>query len=149
MKKLQFKTEINAPAEKVWKALWDDVNYRNWTSVFSEGSHMVTDFKKGSKVHFLDGKGSGMYSTIAENVANKFMSFQHLGVIKDGKEQPMTEETKEWSGSLENYTLTENNGTTNLSVEVDMADAYAEYFNEIFPKALAKVKAIAEGGFNP
>ena len=66
MTKQEFKVSINAPREKVWEVLWNDATYPAWTSAFSEGSHAVTDWKKGSKILFLDGKGSGMVSTIAE-----------------------------------------------------------------------------------
>ena len=78
MEKLKFNTTINAPREKVWNALWDEDNYRKWTTVFSEGSTVETDWKKGSKVLFTDGKGSGMVSEIADNIPNEYMSFRHL-----------------------------------------------------------------------
>ena len=45
MKKLQFSIEINAPKEKVWDTLWQDENYRKWTSVFMEGSFAESDWK--------------------------------------------------------------------------------------------------------
>ena len=53
MKKLQFSIEINAPKEKVWDTLWQDENYRKWTSVFIEGSFAESDWKEGGKIHFL------------------------------------------------------------------------------------------------
>ncbi len=60
METKEFKISINAPKEKVWDVLWNDPFYRAWTSVFAEGSHAETDWKKGSKVLFLDNKGRGM-----------------------------------------------------------------------------------------
>jgi len=39
MKKLQFVLEINASKEKVKEALWQDENFRKWTSAFGEGSY--------------------------------------------------------------------------------------------------------------
>ena len=94
MDKMKFSTTINAPKEKVWKILWDDETYRKWTSVFSEGSYAQTDWKEGSKVLFLDGKGSGMVSKIETSRPNEFMSFLHLGVVKDGVEDTESEEVK-------------------------------------------------------
>lgn len=143
MKKLEFKTSINAPKNKVWSVLWNDDTYRKWTSVFSEGSYAVTDWKEGSKVHFLTPKGDGMYSVVNRNVPNEYMSFKHLGIIKEGNEMPQDEETKKWSGSMENYYLS-GNGATELRVELDAADEHAGYFAEIFPKALQKVKELSE-----
>ena len=68
LKKISFSTTINAPKEKVWNVLWNDETYKAWTSVFSEGSCAVSDWNEGSKILFLDGKGSGMYSTIAKKI---------------------------------------------------------------------------------
>lgn len=141
----KFITSINAPREKVWDILWDDKSYREWTSVFSEGSRVETSWEEGSKVLFLDGKGSGMVSRIAKNKAPEFMSFEHLGEVKDGIEDTTSEKVKNWSGAFENYTLRETNGNTTLEVDLDISDDFKEYFTETFPKALKKVKELAEG----
>lgn len=37
MKALQFKIQIQARKEKVWNALWQDDNYKQWTQVFIIG----------------------------------------------------------------------------------------------------------------
>lgn len=144
MKKGNFSVKINAPKEKVWDTLWNDESYRKWTSVFSEGSYADTDWKEGSKVLFLSGDGSGMYSQVARNIPNEFMSFRHLGVVKNGIEQPMDEETKQWSGAMENYRLREKDGVTELTTEMDMTDDFADYFEKTLPQALEKVKELAE-----
>ena len=86
MERHQFKTTINAPREKVWRTLWNDETYRQWTSAFAKGSRVETDWKTGSKVLFLDGKNRGMVSMIAENTPNEVMSFRHLGILKNGIE---------------------------------------------------------------
>ena len=65
MEKAEYKTKINASPKKIWNILWDDETYRKWTSVFSEGSYMESDWKVGGRTLFLDGKGNGMVSTIA------------------------------------------------------------------------------------
>lgn len=142
MEKMHFETSIGASREKVWKILWDDATYREWTAVFAEGSRAETDWKKGSKVLFTDGKGSGMVSKIADTIPNEFMSFQHLGMVKDGVEDL----NNNWSGALENYTLKGNNGNTELAVDIDIEESHKDYFMSTFPKALEKVKALAEQG---
>lgn len=144
MEKLQFTTTINAPREKVWQVLWDHDSYRKWTSVFSEGSQAITDWQEGSKVHFLDGKGSGMYSEVARRIDAEQMSFRHIGEVKDGVEQLLDERTRQWSGGLESYYLAEKNGATELRTELDMPEEFAGYFREAFPKALEQVKRLAE-----
>ncbi len=144
MKKLHFSVQIKAPKEKIWKVLWDDITYRKWTGTFSEGSYAVTDWQEGSKVLFLSPGGEGMFSIIAQKVPNKFMSFKHLGTVKGGEEQPDTEETKKWSGAMENYSLDEKNGVTELAVTMDITEDHEQYFKETFPKALESVKNLAE-----
>jgi len=145
MKKAKFTVKIDAPKEKVWNTLWDNSTYNKWTSVFNEGSHAVTDWNEGSEVLFLSGDGQqGMYSTIAKKVPNEFMSFQHLGVVKDAQKQPADEESKQWSGATENYTLKGADGKTELIVEMDLTDEFEDYFKDTFPKALEKVKELSE-----
>ncbi|HEX6226680.1 MAG TPA: SRPBCC domain-containing protein, partial [Chryseolinea sp.] len=146
MERNQFKTTINAPRERVWEILWGDETYPQWTSVFAEGSQVETDWKKGSRVLFLDGKGNGMVSVVNDNIPNEFMSFKHLGVWNNGKEDLETAQSKGWSGAMENYTLkTVNNNQTELTVDQDIEDDYKDQFLKMWPKALEKLKAMAEG----
>lgn len=145
MEKINFTTSINAPREKVWEVLWNDKSYRKWTSVFTEGSYAKTeDWKEGSKVLFLSPAGDGMVSRVASNRPNKFMSFEHLGVVKGGVEDTESESVKEWAGARENYTLTEENGRTKLVVDLESTDEFKDYFAKTFPVALEKVKELAE-----
>lgn len=144
MKRLTFSIDIKAPKDKVWYALWDDENYQNWCSVFFEGSYTISDWKEGSKIYFVAPNGGGMSSKISINKPFDVMSFNHYGEVKDFKELPETEETKSWTGSEEHYDLTENNGITTVKVSLDTLESHADYFNETFPKALQKVKEIAE-----
>ena len=55
-----------------------------------------------------------------------------------------SEQMKEWAGSLENYTLKTVNGKTELTVDMDVTDEYKDYFEQAWPKALDKLKEIAE-----
>jgi uncharacterized protein YndB with AHSA1/START domain len=140
MKKQQFKTTINAPRNIVWHALWQIDNYRKWTSAFAEGSNAFSNWKEGDEIVFGDGKGNGMYSVIEKREELSYMAFKHLGEIKDGQKQPESS----WAGSLETYTLTENGSGTDLLVEIDLDDAWLDYFLKTWPVALEKLKAIAE-----
>ena len=145
MEKIHFSTDINASRNKVWNILWNDDSYREWTSAFAEGSHAQTNnWKEGSKVLFLDSKGSGMVSTVAKNKPNEFMSFKHLGVVKDGVEDTVSESVQGWAGAMENYTLTEEHNKTKLVVDMDVTDDFKDYFQKTWPVALEKVKELAE-----
>ena len=144
MNKEKFTIDINASKSKVWKTLWDDETYRKWTSAFAEGSSAETDWKEGSTVRFHDGKGNGMISRIEKNIPLEQMSIKHLGEIKDGVEDTTSEAVSTWSGAMEEYRLTEKNGVTTVKVEMDMNEQWKEFFNEVWPKALAKLKELAE-----
>lgn len=144
MKKLTFSIDINASKEKVWYSLWDEENYEAWVSAFCEGSYAISDWNQGSKIYFLDQNGSGMNSKIVTKIPFETMTFQHFGELKEYTELPETEITKAWSGAEERYDLKENNGITTVIVGIDLVEKYLDYFNEVFPKALEKLKAIAE-----
>ena len=144
MKRINFTSHINASPEKVWDVLWNDATYRQWTSAFSEGSYAVSDWKEGSDIQFLGPGGHGMFSKIDRLTPNELMSFTHLGVMKDGEKQLEDESTKAWSGSKEVYYLTGNGNGTDLKVELDSTDEFADYFSKTFPLALGKVKTLAE-----
>lgn len=144
MKKQEFKIEVDAPREKVWGILWGKETYPLWTAPFSEGSRAETDWKEGSKVLFLNDDDEGMIARIAKNIPNEYMSIEHIGVIMDGKEHTDNEKSKEWEGSLENYTLKEVNGKTQLLVDMDITEEYQDFFNTTWPIALNKIKELSE-----
>lgn len=146
MKTLNFSTEINAGADKVWFALWDDAHYRKWTTAFHEGSHYKTDWKEGGRIHFLDPQGNGMYSNITKNQPYEKMFFTHIGEIKNFEEQPLDDASRSWTNAEENYTLSENKGVTTLTVTLNVVEdeRMIAMFAEAFPKGLAIVKESAE-----
>ncbi len=146
MKILHFKIDIKAPRTTVWNALWEDTNYRKWAAVFSEGSTAVSDWQEGSRILFVDDSQSGMYSIIDQMVPNEIMSFKHLGILKNGKEEPLDEESKKWTGAMENYILIDLEEVTQLEISMDITEDFEDYFNQKFPQALEIVKNIAENG---
>jgi uncharacterized protein YndB with AHSA1/START domain len=139
MKKLRFTVTIQAPPEKIWHILWDDASYRAWTSVFAEGSHVITDWKEGNRVEFVDPSGCGMYGRITQNRPPQVMAFEHLGEIKDGIDTP-----SEWSGAKETYFLQQNGSQTTVIVEMESTEGAEAYFEETFPKAMLRIKELSE-----
>lgn len=148
MEKMYFSIVINAPKEKVWKTMLDEDTYKQWTDVFMPGSHYVGDWSEGSKILFLapdeSGKMSGMVSKIKENRPYEYVSIEYIGEIKDGKEITSGEEVEQWAGALENYAFKEIDGKTEVQVDVDTNDEFTEMFGDIWPKALQKLKELAE-----
>lgn len=144
MELLEFKIEINAPKEKVWSVLWDDETYRKWTAVFCEGTYAVSDWKEGSKIQFLSPNGEGMNSVIDKKIDNEYMAFKHLSEIKNFQVMPVNDATKEWTGAMETYRLTEDKGVTVLEAKIDVVDKYVDYFKTTFPKGLEMAKKLSE-----
>ena len=85
-----------------------------------------------------------MVSQIDENIPNRFMSFKHLGEVRDGMEDTTSEKVQDWAGATESYTLNENNGKTEVIVDMDLNEEFAEMFKNIWPKALNNLKELAE-----
>ncbi|MGB9980429.1 SRPBCC family protein [Methanobacterium sp.] len=143
MEKMHFSIFINAPKEKVWKTMLDEDTYRQWTDVFMPGSHYVGDWSEGSKILFLapneTGKMSGMVSKIKENRLYEYISIEHRGEVEDGKEKE-----REWAGALENYTFKEKGSATEVLVDMDANEEFKEMLQDIWPKALQKLKKLAE-----
>lgn len=148
MKKRQYQTAIEAPVEKVFRSMLDKTTYEQWTAEFNPTSTFEGSWDKGSKIHFVgtskEGKKEGMVAEIAEYIPNRFVSIRHLGVLDGDKEVTEGPAVEGWAGALENYTFTEQNGTTTVSIEVDTNEDHLDYFDQAWPKALNKLKAICE-----
>lgn len=149
MEKLHFSIVVNAPREKVWHAMLDDEPYREWTTVFNQGSYYEGSWEKGSKILFLGpdprtGKIGGMVSRIADSRPYEFVSIEHLGLVENGVEDTESEEAKKWAPAYENYTFKEVDGGTEVLVDVDSEESMAEEFSKLWPAALEKLKTIAE-----
>lgn len=146
MKTLQFTKDIQASAQKVWDTLWNETSYSQWTNAFnpSGGSALQSDWKVGGRTLFLDGKGNGMVSTIRTKNEPYDIVFEHLGEVKDGKEDTTSEKVKSWAGSLEEYHLSENNGTTTLKASVQTGEEWEEMMNNGFTVGLEEVKKLSE-----
>lgn len=142
MKNLKFTIEISAPKEEVWKALWHDAHYREWTSAFQEGSYFESTLEKGSDIKFLTPDQNGMYGVVEDNIPFVKMHFRHLGEVREGEKQEPTYGEE----AIEHYDLTQTAGGTQLTATMNAPEEYIPYFAEVFPKALENVKSIAEKG---
>jgi hypothetical protein len=146
MKRLKFPITIHAPRTTVWRKMLDPEPYRDWTSAFAEGSYYEGSWQKGAKIRFLSPGGEGMFSEIAENRLHEFVSIRHLGLFKDGKEDTESPVARAWSAAYENYTFIEKDGSTEVVVDVDITAELEQMFNDIWPKALRRLKEICEQG---
>jgi hypothetical protein len=142
MKEIQFSIDINASKERVWATLWDDITFRDWASIIDEGTYIKGVMKEGNEIQFISSiNGYGVTSLIEKLNQNEIVLFRHSA---DTKESGQQKREKEWTGGAESYLLTENNGVTTLIVKTDVPQEQEETFNDSFPKALERIKTIAE-----
>ena len=148
METMHFSTRINAPAEIVWETMLDDATYRQWTSVFNPGSYFLGSWLPGSEIRFFgndeNGKMGGMVGVIVEHRPHEFLSIEYRGQIVDGIEDTTSDDAKRLIGTHENYTFTQTDGVTTLTVDVDVDDEWAGMFGEQWPLSLAKLTELAE-----
>lgn len=150
MKRLNFKIDIQAPAEKIFNSMLglDDIStYEAWTALFNPTSTYEGNWAKGSKMLFVgfhEGKKGGMVSEVAEIIPNEFVSIRHYGILEGDEEITSGPQVEPWAGGFENYRLEENNGITTVHVELDSTEEYMDYFEKVWPDALKKLKEICE-----
>lgn len=143
MKEMQFQVDINATKEKVWNTLWRDETFRQWASVIDPETYMVGDLIEGGEVQFISSHGGyGVTSLVEKLTANEFLLLRHSA---DTQEEGKQERTKEWTGGEESYRLAEKSGATTLTVTFDVPLEQEVYFKANYPKALKRVKELAEG----
>lgn len=142
MKEIQLSIEINASKESVWATLWEDATFRDWANIIDEGTYLKGIMKEGNEIQFISSvNGYGVTSLIEKLDPNEFVLIRHGS---DTKESGQQKREKEWTGGTESYSLTEKNGVTTLIVKADIPQGLEEIFDIRLPKALARIKALAE-----
>ena len=151
MKKITFKTQINASSKEVYEAMLGLNNkntYEQWTAIFNPTSTYEGSWNTGEKIYFLgtdeNGKRGGMISEIIENIPNEFVSIKHYGILDGENEITSGEQVDSWAGCTENYSFQEHNGVTTVTITLEVLEAYSDCYNDTFPKALNKLKEIVE-----
>jgi uncharacterized protein YndB with AHSA1/START domain len=142
MKEMQFLVEIHAAKEKVWDTLWQDETFREWAGIIDPGTYMVGDLKEGNKVQFISAEnGYGVTSLVEKLTPGEFLLLRHQA---DTQEDGKRERENQWTGGKESYSLAEKDGTTTLAAAFDVPPELESMFKVSYPKALERVKVLAE-----
>lgn len=144
LQRLQFSVRIHAPVARVWQLMFDPESYRDWTSAFMEGSYFEGSWEQGQRLRFLAPNGEGMLAEVAENRRHAFLSLRHIGFIVDGKEDTDSEQVRALLPAHENYTFRAVPEGTELVIDQDVGQDHAAMMSEMWPKALARLKALSE-----
>lgn len=142
MKQMQFTVEINASKEKVWDTLWQDETLRQWAGIIDPGTYMKGELAEGSTVEYISAEnGYGVTSLVVKMTPNEFLLLKHQA---DTQESGHKTRDNEWTGGNESYQLSQKDGITTLTCTFDVPKKMEDYFNEAYPKALQKIKELAE-----
>lgn len=142
MKKIQFSIEIDAAKARVWDTLWQDKTFRQWASIIDPETYMVGDLQEGHEIQFISAaSGYGVTSLVEKLVAGEYLRLRHRADTQDDGKR---ERENEWTGGEESYVLAEKDGLTTLTVAFDVPPELEEEFRANYPKALERVKELAE-----
>lgn len=130
----------------VWDVMLSPETYQQWTETFMPGSRYEGSWDEGSDIRFLaadpeSGIEGGMYARIAENREHEFVSIAHLGEVHGDKTTPYPAD----SPGFENYTFEDISDGTRLAIDITgLPDEYRDMMDEMWPKALDRLKELAE-----
>jgi uncharacterized protein YndB with AHSA1/START domain len=145
MHRKHWETTIAAPRDIVWRTMIEPATYQDWTAAFMEGSRYEGSWAQGERIRFLSPSGEGMLAEVAENRQHEFISLRHIGMVdKNGVEDTTSDAVKAWTPAFENYTFSDEAGGTRLAVDMDVAPDWEQMFEQAWPKALARLKALSE-----
>lgn len=146
MEKIHFSIQINAPREKVWDTMLTKGTYEQWAAPFHEGSTFEGTWEEGTEMHFVgpseDGGVAGMLAIVTANRPYEFVSVKHLVEITNGEKKPFP--VMEGEEGYESYAFKDVEGGTEVSVELSVPTGWKDMFVEMWPKALAVLKEVAE-----
>ena len=142
MEDMQFSVLIKANRDDVWDVLWQDETFRDWAGLIDPGTYMRGELKEGNEVEFIsDENGYGVRSLVVAMIKGEFLLLHHEA---DTQDAGLRQRENEWTGGQERYVLIEENGVTELTVTSSVPVEMEEFFMVNYPKALQRVKELAE-----
>lgn len=143
----KYSIVVNASREKVWSVLWNDQTFRDWANLIDEGTFMKGELKEGCEVEYISSiNGYGVTSFVEKLILGEYIKLKHLA---DTKENGTENREEEWTGGTESYQLTEGTSSTGdilteLSIVMDIPENLVDYFNEVYPKVMHRIKELSE-----
>jgi len=145
MKTLNYFITIHANREMVWNTMLRSETYKEWAKAFSDESQYEGEWKEGNFVNFFDPNMGGTKALLEVVVPHYHICARHVAILsKDGTEDTEGEIAKKWIGVTEAYQLNENQGVTELTIEIKTHEDFEQMFNDSWPGALNLLKEICE-----
>lgn len=138
MESVKKSIQINAPKQKVWDVLTN--NLTEWGAAFAE--NVGGDLSLGGKSWFIGKDGTGMKATVTDRTDNESLKLVNDVIVMNNVEST---EMGEWAGTGDTYMLAEDNGVTTLTVESTApTQEDLKMIGDLWDGALAKIKELAE-----
>jgi uncharacterized protein YndB with AHSA1/START domain len=148
MEHLEYKIEISAPAKMVWETMLQDKTYRQWVATSWPGSFYEGKWEQGSQIRFIGPDGSGTLAELVEVKPYQRIFARHVAVLGPGGSEDRTSEiAKGWVGIIEEYTFSEQQDITTVTVSIETHPEWRKMFDEGWPAALEELKKITERQF--
>jgi uncharacterized protein YndB with AHSA1/START domain len=145
MQEMRFSVEIRAAKEKIWDTLWSDETFRDWAGIIDSGTHLVGELKESNEVQFISGNGYGVTSLVEKLIPGEYLVLKHKADTQDAGQNARDDQ---WTGGKEVYELKEEDGATTLTITFDVPTELVEAMNGSYPKALERIKILAENKDN-
>lgn len=147
MEKLRFTARISAPVHHVWTSMLDDAPYREWTRAFGD-SYYEGGWENGQRIRFLgrsdDGTVNGLFGRVVESRPDEYVCVEYDGQVLAGVDDTTSAAARLFAGARESYAFSESGGVTTVEVELDIDDSMADMLTDAWPRALDRLKEIAE-----
>jgi phage-related protein len=145
MEKLEFKISIAADKHKVWDTMLHPDTYKEWVAASWPDSFYKGHWAENENISFISEDGSGTLAHIETFVPYKYILAKHIAVLNaGGVEDTESEFAKNWIGISESYTFDSTGEGTELTINIETREEWKKMFNDGWPGALAKLKAICE-----
>ena len=145
MKTLKYGITINAPVQLVWQNMLSPDSYKLWAKAFSSDSQYRGEWKEGTYINFIDPNMGGSRAYLDEVIPYQKILARHVCMINMQEQQDTESDfAKKWIGTTEDYTFTEQNGMTKLTVITKTDEAFESMFTESWPNALELLKKLCE-----
>ena len=147
MEKINSTIQINSSRQHVWDTMLGKETYPIWAKEFSPDNEVPLiegDWSQGSRMRFMGkdeaGNLTGIAGVVKDNRPAEFLEMEYDSEIVNGQDVP----SPTWKGARENYTFTEQDGVTTLTINVDTLPDFKDYMSNAWVKALAKLKELSE-----
>lgn len=145
MKQLNYSITIDADRSHVWEIMLAPGKYEQWVKAFSENAQFEGRWEAGATVKFIDPNMGGSKAILEIFEPPHCILARNIAMISaDGNEDKDSEAALQWVGSTEKYLLTEFDGTTTLTIEMQTHPAFVEMFDTCWPTALNTIKTLCE-----